>query len=307
MRAFSKWAVVLTMGVAGVALAQGARPSLVAVPLELDPNPSLTRFDGPLKELFHSMLEQRSGTLLVSKKETEAAIKETKRQDFRESDEGLARLAEKAGTLYSLYASLEFTPKKTLVLSGRVVRDDGKLMKSAQVQLPKAGDTIVELLKPLTLQLMEQLGLSTLPSFKEAVGVDTPPTKLIPDPVKLIAPPPPPPLVVDEGAGQRAAGRGLLIAGGAVAVVGAVLFGVGQAVGAGLTPDRDRNLPTTQLQTYQTASALSTVGVVGLAAGGATAAVGAIVWGIAPSGPTPVKVLFVPRAGGATFSLEGEF
>ena len=298
--------VILVVGTSGVGLAQGARPSLVAVPLDLDPNPSLTRFESQLKDLFHDVLEQRSGTLLVSKKESEAAIKETKRQDFRESDEGLARLAEKTGTLYSLYASLEFTPKKALVLSGRVVRDDGKLIKSAQVQLPKGSDTIVELMKPLMIQLIEQLGLSTLPTFKEAVVppvVGDVPVKVLPDPLKRDPPPP----VVDEGVGQRSAGRALVIAGGGVALVGAILVVAGQVVGGGLTLDRNMNLPLDQLPAYQTATTLSTTGFVGLGAGGAAAVVGAIVWAVAPSGPTPVKVLFVPQVGGAMFSLQGGF
>lgn len=311
MRVFSRFAVMLTLGAAGVGFGQAARPSLVAVPLELDPNPSLTRFDAQLRGLFHTVLEERSGALLLSKKESEAAIKDTKRQDFRESDEGLARLAEKAGTLYGLYASLEFTPKKVLVLSGRVVRDDGRLIKSAQVQLPKGEDTIVDLMRPLTMQLIEQLGLAALPSFKQAVippvVAEVPPVKPVPDPVKIEPPPPPPLVVVDEGAGQRTAGRALVIGGGVAAVAGAVLLGAGQAVGAQLTPDGNRNLPLEQLPRYQTATGLSTSGIVALALGGVTAGAGAIVWALAPSAPTPVKVVLVPQPGGAMFSLQGEY
>lgn len=300
---------MLTCCCGSAVFGQAAKPSLVAAPLELDPNPSLTRFEPQLKAAFFATLEDRSGTLLLSMKEAELAKKNARRDDFRTSDESLKRFAQEARVLYALFAVLEYTPRKQLVLTGRVVRDDGKMMKAAQIQLSKGEDTIVELMKPLTMQLIAQLELATLPNFKEASPdpVKEPVKEPGKDPVKETIkdfPPPPPPPLVDTGAGQRIAGKGLLFAGAGVALVGGVLAGVGAGVGYGLSLEQ-QEVPASRLQAINTARALTSVGFVGAGVGAASAVVGAILLGTAP--PPVSRVSVVPIVGGGVVQFGGQF
>lgn len=288
-----------------------SRPTLIAVPLDLDPNPSLTRFEAQLRQEFVRMLDERSNTTLASRKETEASIKDSKRQDFRESDEGLAKLAASAKSLYALYVVLELTPQNKLVLSGRVVREDGKRMKAAKVELAKGADTVPGLFKPLMSQLIVQLELATLPASKELPVVAAPVLAKGPEPEPSINTPPvlPPPSLVGTpptSSGPRSVGQGLVIAGGGVAVIGAVLFGIGQGMGGSLTPNLEKNLPREQLGSFVSARTLSTAGVVCAAVGAASALVGGILWGTSPK-ESKVSAAVVPQAGGVTFGVQGAF
>jgi len=303
MRVVSRFAVLVAVTCWQSAFAQAARPSLVAVPLEVDPNPALTRFEPQLKAAFYAALEERSQTLLVSKRETEAAIKETKRQDFRESDEGLARLAEKAGTLYALFASLEYTPQKQLVLAGRVVRrDDGKLMKAARVQLPKDTDTIVELMRPLAMQFIVQLGLPALPSSKEAAVTAVVPVEPVvprPEEVKALEPATVTvtrrPLMVPALTGLGA-GAVCLVTGAIVfATAGTVRTDVQQNVVRVLLDDAGK---VAGVRTSQTA------GVTLLAVGAALAVAGT---GLYLFGPEETTTTVAPINGGAAVLMRGTF
>ncbi len=305
----TKWTRGLALAVvvlATFAQAQAAKPSVVSTPLELDPNPSLTRFEKELQTSYFKLLDERSGALVPSRKEAEASLKETRRLDFRESDEALAKLAERAGTLYAVYASLQYSVRKQLVLTGRVVRDDGKLMKTARVELPRGEETLVARLTPLTEQFFTEMGLAALPTFKEVKPVIVEPTKpdppVQPPPVEL--PPPPPPPVVDLGVGQRTAGKALVIGGGAVAVVGAVLLGVGQGLGGALGV-QNGNLPPAKAGELRTAQALTGAGLGTLGVGVVAAGAGAVVWALAPA--APVKVGAAPLPGGAMVGLQGDF
>jgi hypothetical protein len=297
--------VLVVLGVAGLASAQAAKPSVVSTPLELDPNPSLTRFEKELQTSYFKLLDERSGALVPSKKEADAALKETKRLDFRESDEALARLAEKSGTLYAVYATLQYTVRKQLVLSGRVVRDDGKLMKTARIELLKGEETIVARFTPLAEQFFTELGLATLPTFKEVKPTLVEPVKKDPPiEVKPYLQPPPMPPAVDTGAGQRTAGKVLVIGGAAVAVVGGVLLGVGQGLGGSLGVI-DGNVPAAKVGDLRTAQTLTGVGLGVLAGGAVAAGVGAVVWALAPDAPVKVGAGVMP--GGAMVGLQGEF
>lgn len=306
-----QWGLILLFLGAAVARAQ-SRPTLVVVPLELDPNPSLTRFEAQLKPGFFLTLSERSNAIVASKRETEAAIKDTKRQDYRESDESLAKLATSAHVLYALFAVLELTPQKKLVLSGRVVRDDGKLMKAAKVELPKGTDTVVEAFKPLTMQLIAQLGLPTLAPSREVATVPTPPVVVTgpeveqpPTAVIDSLPPPPPPPLPDEG--RRGTGRALTIIGAGVAVVGGGALIGAMAVGGAAAKTSDGTFASSpnSAQQLSTARVLSTVGFVGLGAGVAAAVVGGVLWGTAPSSARSVTIM--PTAGGAFVSAQGSF
>lgn len=307
MTTWCRGAALAVVCVATLAGAQAQKPSVVATPLELDPNPSLTRFEKELQTSWFKLLDERSGALVPSRKEAEASLKETKRLDFRESDEALAKLAEKAGTLYAVFVSLQYSAKKQLVLTGRVVRDDGKLMKTARVELPKGEDTIVARFTPLAELFFAELGLAGLPTFKEAAKVDPPQLVVKPPPEKPVEkdpPPPPPPPPVDTGLGQRTAGQVLVIGGAGVAVVGAVLLGAGQGIGGSLGVTQG-NIPADKVNDYRTAQTLTGAGLVTLGVGAVAAAIGGVVWATAPA--APVKVTVAPMAGGAMIGLQGEF
>lgn len=306
MTTWSRGACLAMVCAATLAGAQAQKPSVVATPLDLDPNPSLTRFEKELQASWFKLLDERSGALVPSRKEAEASLKETKRLDFRESDEALAKFGEKAGTLYAVFVSLQYTAKKQLVLSGRVVRDDGKLMKTARVELPKGEDTIVARFTPLAELFFTELGLAGLPTFKEVKTVEPvkppPPDKV--EVKKVDLPPPPPPPVVDTGVGQRTAGQVLVIGGGGVAVVGAVLLGAGAGIGGSLGVNQG-NVPADKVAEWRTAQTLSGAGLVTLGVGAVAAAIGGIVWATAPA--APVKVTVAPLAGGAVLGFQGEF
>lgn len=301
--------LVVVACAAAVASAQSKKPSVVAVPLVVDPNPSVLKFEKDLQAAYFKALDERSGALAASRAETDAAIADTKRRDFGESDEALAKLAEKAGTLYAVYASLQYTVKKQLILSGRVVRDDGKLMKTAKVEVARGSETLVGWLPSLSDQFFVELGVKGLPTFKEAAvavkdPVVTAPVKKDPD-----VPPPPPPPVVDTGAGQRTAGTALLIGGAGVALVGAVLAASGAGLGFGSRTQVDGKWVAkspTAASDVLTAQSLTTVGFVGLGVGAATAAVGAVLLGTAPSAPVQ-SVSVVPMTGGGVVQFGGTF
>lgn len=304
--------LVCTLALAsGVAAAQSTKPMLAVVPLDLDPEPKLMQQQLPLRDAFFSELDKQSGAFVVPKREAEAALIKTQRQDFRESDESLARFAEKAGVLYALQGWVQRTPKKQLVLTARVVRDDGKVMKSAEVSRPE-GKHFVETLKLLVGDLTKQLDIGSYPLTKEVAvkppPVETPPVEVKKDPPPDFVPPPPPPLVEvkDTGAGQRAAGQGLFVTGLAVAAVGGIVAGVGCAVGCAVKPQQEA-VSASQLSALQTGRGLTTAGFVGIGVGAAATIVGAIVWGTAPATPSKTTVSLSPTAGGAMLQVGGAF
>ncbi len=294
-----------------VAAAQPAQPSLVAAPLEVEPNPALNKVELGLRNTYFTMVELDSGAIVTSKRETETALTETKRQDFRDSDEALAQLAQKAKALYALHAWTDLTTGKQLSLHGRVVRDDGKAMKSAVVQLPLKGEKPEKVMKKLVKELLEQLKLGELPAQKEVAVVqpplETPPVEVKKDPVDFVPPPPPPQVELkDEGAGQRSAGQGLFATGLAVGAVGGIVAAVGGAVGSGVDRNGHNQITTAEgVRTAETARGLATAGFVGAGVGVTAAIIGAIVWGTAK--PPPVKVSATPMAGGAYVQVGAEF
>ena len=165
-------------------------------------------------------------------------------------------------------------------------------------------------MKMLTRALLAELKVGQLPPQKEAkpAAVETPPIAKK-DPVVVEPPPLPPPVVpVDDGAGQRAAGQGLLAAGVAVAVVGGIVTGVGAAVGGGVKVDGYGNAASLrEVETMQVASGLVTAGLIGAGVGAVTAIIGGIVWGTAPEAAPRTNVSVSPTPGGAMLQVGGTF
>lgn len=302
------WTIVALL-LSSAAWAQTAKPTLAAVPLDIDPNPSLTRFEKELQSTWFKLLDESSGALAPSRRECEAAVTETKRQDFRESDEALAKLADKAGTLYAVYATLQYTVKKQLVLSGRVVRDDGKLMKTARVELPKGEFTIVQRFTPLTENFFKELGVAAYPTFKEVTPVKEPVKEpVVTEPIKVIPPPPPPPVVVvDVNEGRRTIGTGVLVAGAGAVLIGGIIAGVGCGIGCKVSAnvDANGNLAGSDLDAAKTGRTLTGAGFAIGGVGVVAAALGAVLIGISPEPSRQIAI--APVQGGAMVQFGGNF
>lgn len=286
--------------VSSVGWAQTSKPTVVPYPLEFDPNPAVKRSEDALRAAWTEHLRDRAGVIVPLRKEVEAALRETRRQDCRESNECLAQLALKAGTLYGIYANLEYTVKKQLVLVGRVVRDDGKLMATGRVELPRGKDTLVEVFKVLLTRLLDRLALKDLPTFKEVPKVELPPERPPEPPVVVVTPPPlPPPEQVANPwrtAGYVGGGAGV-----AALAAGVVLFATAPAFkadGSGNVLPGDQ---ATALASYRQKS----WGVGLMIAGGALAVAGAVTWAATPE--TTTRVALVPLAGGGAVMVGGTF
>jgi hypothetical protein len=303
------WSVGAVTAVAAVlvssgAYAQAAKATLVPYPLEFDPDPAVQRAEGPLRAALVEALRDRAGLILPTPKEVDTALKETRRQDCRESNECLAQLAQKAGTLYGMYTSLEYTSTKELVVVGRVVRDDGKLMGAGRVELPRGKDTLVAVFKVLLARLSEQLALKDLPTFKPVEPAPAPPpekqVELAPPSREHMPPPPMPPLEVGARplrmAGYVGVGGGL-----AVAAIGGIVFGTTKHV----QTDPSNNVYPSDRAWAQDSAHQQTAGVALIVAGGVVAAAGAVLWAITPE--RAPKVAVVPVNGGGVVSLGGSF
>jgi hypothetical protein len=299
---------LLAMLAAGVAVGQTQRPSVASVPLEVSAHPSLKKVEAELKTGWFEALRDSGLVIQPTRKEAEAAAVAGKRQDCRESNECLTQFAARLGTLYALYIETSYSELKVVSVNARVVRDDGKVMGTSSVQREKGKETIVEVSKKLFVQVIEQLGLAGLPSFKEVAPTKVEPTV---DPVKRVEikepPPPLPPIVpVDTGKGLRSAGTALLVGGASLALVGGVVSGVGCAVGCAVKPDANGYLSSAEAQSAATGRTLMTAGFVGVGVGVGVAAVGAVLMAVA--GPVPgSSVSMVPVSGGAVVQFGGRF
>ena len=244
-----------------------------------------------------------AGALVPDFARYELALKELKRQDCEREDACLVQLAKQSQSLYALYASVDYTLEGAVVVSGRVVREDGKVASPTEtVKLPKGRDAFKDIAKNALVQLFAQLKIGELSATRPVEAVKIEPVK---EPIKDPPPPLPPLVVEDLGAGQRSVGRGLVFAGAGVAVVGAVLASVGAGIGYGKDLNM-KNVPSSERDAVVAAQTLTAVGFVGLGLGGVTAAIGGVLWGTAA--PAPISnVSVVPMAGGGVVQFGGRF
>ena len=296
----TKWLCV-AVSLSSLALAQTAGPVVMPFPLELKRTPpGLTQEDRDSLQREFTRLLRLSGAKIPDFVRYDVALKELKRQDCEREDECLAQLAKKAEALYALYGSLDTTLEGGVQVSGRVVRDDGKVASPTQiVKLAKEEKPFKDQAMRALAQLFTQLKIGELPperpvEAKEPIATITP---IVPT-VRLVE---------DRGAGQRTVGRAVLIVGAAGVAAGGVMFAVSQVIGGGLTPDKDGNVPVEQVGSFQSARTLSNAGAISLAAGGATAIVGALIWGLAPSAPAKLTVSATALPQGGLLSVQGAF
>ena len=320
--------VCFVMCLLSVAAVAETRPTIGPAPLQIDPAPLLMKVAPAVRQGFADSLSRQKNLIISSTSEMEMVAKKLGRTDLAESDEGLAALATKADVLYGLYVVVTLTEgnqaTREMIVTGRVVRSDGKKMKNAQLRQKAGSDPFAETAKVMFGRLLNELALQQLPATKE----DPKPVELVPVVVKPIELKPAEvktvevkvasdagvqPSAVDAGAPVEVAPAPsktpawiLVGVGAAVAVGGGVLMGVG-ASRAGtateglLNPGTDS--PADAVAHLKEGQMLHTIGAIGLGVGAAAVA-GGIVWAMAlPSAPVQVSV--VPREAGATLSVSG--
>ena len=300
MRSFQVVTVLLSM----LAFGQAPKASLVPAPLELQPNPALKKFEEPLRAAFIETLRDKAGVLVPTRKEVEQAFLEGKRQDCRESNECLSALSTRAGTLYALFVEVSYTEKKELVVNGRVVRDDGKLVSTQSVREEKGKETIVDVSRRLFIKLFDQLALAKLPTFKEAAVVTPRETNLVkvPPPENKLPPPPPPPAVEPSANVGRVIGWTAVGIGSAAGLAGVISFATAPVI----RKDPNGNIVAADASKLPAARFAQGLGV-GLMAGGFGVAVaGAVLVAISKDSES-VKTTVVPMPGGAVVFVGGMF
>ena len=311
MYALKRWSWCVALLAASVSFAQAPRPSVMPFPLEFKRAPSgFSKEDKEALQREYGRLLRLAGGQVPDFARYDLALKELKRQDCEREDECLVQLAKKAEALYGLYANVDYTLQGAVVVTGRVVRDDGKVASATQsVKLAKGKDAFKDIAKNALTQLFSALKVGELPAVRE-VEKKVEPVKVEPlvkvEPIKDPPPPLPPLVIEDAGAGQRSTGKTLVFIGGGVAVVGAILAGTGGALGYGASRNGDLVPSGEVAREAATAQSLATAGFVGLGVGAVTAAVGAVVWGTAA--PAPVaQVTVVPTVGGGVVQFGGRF
>ncbi len=271
---------------------------------------------------------------------TGVATKQLKRNDCDRDDSCLKQLAQLARTPYALYTDLDVDKDNFVVMTGRVVSDEGKRAREAMtVRLPKGKEPLADVVQVALGRLFEQLKVKELSVPKAAVAevktpdIVKPPTEPVkpietlktPEPTKPVTDvakvepttvtdmmPPPMPTVETK---SSAAPIGLLVGGTVVALAGGIIWGVGAGqmaalkINDGALPIGRRDSGTTQAVNGSLST--QTVGAVALGVGG-VAAVSGLVWlltqekGEAPKS-TSVTFGIAPTGNGGMASIQGSF
>jgi hypothetical protein len=295
--------ILVTVLFAGVAGAQVAQPSVTPFPLEIKRTPSsFSKKDGEeLKKEFVRLTRKLS--LVPDNASLESALAELKRQDCDREDECLKQLAQKGSTLYAMFADVEFTITGQVVATGRVIRDDGKLMGGpSKITMVKGKDSFKDMAKVALVRLLEELKVSALPAYRavektpDVPVVVAPPVEKRPD---LVPPPLPLPEVkhteVRSHAKERTGGWIVAGVGAAAVVVGLIVV------------ETSGNPTTAPLPREQVVAKAGqqTAGVAVMIAGGVVAA-GGLIWGLMKKDEV-VTTAIVPQADGASLVVGGRF
>jgi hypothetical protein len=176
-------------------VAQEPQPTVAPFPLELKRTPA--GFSAKEREELQAEFRRvvrNSGALVPNAGAMDSALAGLKRQDCDREDACLQQLAEKAQTLYGLYASIDYDVTKSVVATGRVVRDDGQVIGELKaITIPKGKDSFVSIARVALVQLLDALKVRQLPPFREAKPVAVKPPEVVAE--KHEPPPMPPPPV----------------------------------------------------------------------------------------------------------------
>jgi len=264
--------------------------TVAGVPLDIPGNAALRKYDGALRRAYREVLEGQTGVVASDEERVTAALRALTKADYGESDVTLARVAYGAGSLYALYVLARLGAEGALVVSGRVVRNDGKQMSvgTARVSWLK-GRKPVEVSREAFLQLFGVLGLGRLPAVKEAPPVAEEASVAPVEPRLLPPPPEPPPLVEAVQPAQfpmRPVAYAAIGVGLAVAVAGLVAFGAEPP----FEKDAWGNVREADLAAYRSARTLAGLGTGLLVGGLAVAGAGGVLLLTAPSGAPVASV-----------------
>jgi hypothetical protein len=260
-----------------VALADESPATVVIHPLEFKLAP-VDFNEKQVNELQSDLrrLSRKNGLALVD------TPKEDAHTDCVKNDNSLADMAKAAKVLHVVYANLNLSIQGDVTALVRVVRDDGKLYKSAaEVTLPLKQEKFIEVARLALDMAFTKLDLASLPSGRPVEVVK--PIEFPPSPLKPI---------------------GFILAGvgAAAAVTGVVVFVTAPGFGkyTSMTVPNDKALEAQMTQSQETiAVAIGATGV-GLAA------IGAILILAAPSDPVQ-SVSVIPLNQGAAVSVSGRF
>ncbi len=290
---------------AAVASAEAPRPEVAPFPLEIiRTSDDCTKKDSDdLQKLLPMMLRSAAASVPDNAK-LAAALETLRRQDCNREDACLAQLATLAGSLYAFAGQVDFNLDGEVVASGRVVRDDGRAVRSPRTVKVARGassfrDTALAALK----QLLIELDVAHLPAFMpQEPLVEVAPLPVTRPTVAVVAVPAVPPAPAPSGVNPfHVAGLAGLGAGAVCMVVGGVVLGtagsartdVSQGVVRVFAEDAGK---VAGIQRAQTA------GVALLAVGAGLAVVGA---GLALFGPEKPLTTVVPINGGAAVLISG--
>lgn len=301
-----------------VALAQA--PRLAPYPIDV-----LVRGLGP-KQLteFQATYRQAlvaAGTSPVDLFAVQSALRQLKRQDCDVDDQCLRQFAVLTNALYATFVVVKADSRGvTFTATGRVLRDDGKVVISAKTVSVERKDkqSVESAAEAAVVAVLKAMEISKLPASRETAlppPVEPPqpvdagvaqPAALAPVDAGVVWLPPPPPPVEQSPLGTI----GLVAAatGAAAAVTGGILFGIGAGAMrpvnelGQIVPGPGQSAEDA-LRGYRQAQALQPVGVGLLVGGAAVGVAGAVLAFLAPSSP---KVAVVPMAGGAFVGVSGE-
>lgn len=258
-------------------------------PLAVEPNPGLTEPIEAMQKRFLSVARERSGYALLLRREVEDAIKSGGAANYPDSDVALARLAAQGKVLNAGYVSLKLTERNELLLQGRVVRADGKLVKASMLAMARGKEPLLDVLAVAAERFFDQLNGSA------------------PQMTVSLAPIPAQPVVVTQpaaptaGAPLRILGLVLGGVGAATAVTGVVVF----AAAGSVQQDVSGNISSLDAPRVPALRAQQGAAVGLITAGAALGVTGIVMALIAPT--APVNAALAPRADGAMFVVEGSF
>jgi hypothetical protein len=269
-------------------------------PLTIEPNPSLTDAPEALQKKFLAVAREKSGYNLALRSEVDAALAKANAKDLS-SDAQLAKVATLASAKNAGAFAFRITQSGDLLLEGRVVSAEGKLLKSAMVSVPRNGEPVLDALTRAATRFFDAL---------HGVLAENPhplPVASTPPPNPNAAPPMAPPLVFvpveppNPGTPLRIAG-GIIGAGGiATTVVGVVLF----ATAGSVTKDQFGNIADSEVGKVREIREKQGAALGALTAGVALTLTGTLMFALAPNAPVTAGV--APTNDGALFAVGGTF
>jgi hypothetical protein len=267
--------------------------------LQVEPSPALTEPVEALQKKFSAVAREKSGYTLALRAEVDEAVKTARITDFA-ADEQLARVAVNARAKNAGAFSLRLTDRGDLLLQGRVVSAEGKLLKSALVSVPRNGEALLDALGRASQRFFDALNgtlaAEPAPTSTASAGSGAAAGKETPPP--LVSQPVTPP---NPGTPLRIAGGVLGAAGVAASVTGIVLVASAPTV----QQDQFGNVAAQDVGKVPQVRAAQGAGLGALTAGVALTLTGALMFALAPSAPVTAAV--APTEHGAVFAVGGTF